>query len=260
MFTSFSPTPVYYSIKGGVEHHHVTASTSSFRSARFYFAHFFESILASRAEINRKTYIENMAPTDLDLAQTKRWLAQLHTTDLPSAAAAPPPILLTTSCSSLSSAHSGNSMVNWGDGSSNTSPTSSLGGGIDTRHTSVSSTTSNSSSGSMETPSPSPLTETRARRLQRLCDIGDANNCTTTASPHHDVNAGMSPNNINYMKNSTVAGWAASRGDVPWSPNADAPPVNRQRRWSRKQSWQSLEDVEGQSMRGFSLSRLISRW
>lgn len=168
-------------------------------------------------------YIIVMAPTDINLGETRRWLAQLHTTNLPGPAPA----------SSDSSTRSNSSADD------SASPTFSSPGGIDPNTTTTAMMTS-------------PLTESRAMRLQRLCEISEA---AREAVPAGSVNACFTPNNINYIS-TAPSRWEESGQRS--SPDAASPPLGRAR-WARKQSGQSLEELEGGSMRRFSLSRFRLR-
>ncbi|OAA70378.1 hypothetical protein ISF_02352 [Cordyceps fumosorosea ARSEF 2679] len=156
-----------------------------------------------------------MAPLHINLSETSRWLAQLHTTNLIPADGAP------TSSSSASSS------------------TRSRGRSVDLSPT----TSASSSSGSPTSPVDSGtttclLTESRARSLQRLCDLSD-------------VNARFSPTNINYVK-------TAAPRDKGASPTTTTTTTARSR-WYRKASGQSLEALEGSSMRKYSFSKFRLR-
>lgn len=189
-----------------------------------------------------------MAPTDINLGQTHRWLAQLHTTNLP------------PSTSSGSSMHSSaGSSADYGCTFAASSPFS------------TSPTSSSSSSGPSPATAvpPSPLSETRARSLQRLCEIGAAHASANTATaaesagtvPHPaGITTRFGPSNINYIKAGSSGSWsAAGDNDSAASSPLDASPIRGRSRWSRKSSGQSLEAVEGASMRCFSLSKFKLR-
>ncbi|ATY59509.1 hypothetical protein A9K55_002517 [Cordyceps militaris] len=165
-----------------------------------------------------------MAPADMDLSQTRQWLAKLHTTN------PPPPASNVSNSSSSSSTHS--------RGSADYSPGASL------------SPTSSSTSDDAPT---SPLTESRARSLQRLCELGDAH---TEPVPAEIVNARLAPSNMNYIKTTALGDGGAGEKSVP----VVSPREAGRSRWSRKSSEQSLEALEGDSVRRFSLSRFKLRW
>lgn len=177
-----------------------------------------------------------MAPADINLSQTRRWLAQLHTTDLPPA----PP------ASSESSMHSRSGSA--GDASSPTLSHSTSGGcGID-------------SSSSSSPATASPLTEARAQSLQRLCEISSGYARNAEAVHARSVNEHFTPNNINYLKTERSDGWSAAAVGEHGQGGSSVPPRKRRSSWARrKSSGQSLEELEGSSLRRFSLSKFKLR-
>ncbi|KAJ4150328.1 hypothetical protein LMH87_011082 [Akanthomyces muscarius] len=170
-----------------------------------------------------------MAPADINLSQTRRWLAKLHTTDLP-----PPP-----SASSESSMHSSSGSAD--DGSSRAlSPSTSGIGSNTSSHTTT-----------------SPLTEARARSLQRLCEIssGDARNAEAVSAS--GANERYAPGNINYIRTEPSRGCSAAPAGEDGQGASSVSPTKRGSSWARrKSSGQSLEELEGgSSLRRFSLSK-----
>ncbi|TQV98026.1 hypothetical protein IF1G_03769 [Cordyceps javanica] len=178
-----------------------------------------------------------MAPTDINLSQTRRWLAQLHTTNLPPAPAS----------SSSSSTHSGGS-ADYSPGTSTLSSTGSSPGGFADLGSPATTTTAAAAASS-------PLTEARAKSLQRLCEMGDAH----SPIPASSVNERFAPSNINYIKTGPDRWSAGGEGGPASTPDAAASPTMGRSRWSRKLSGQSLEALEGSSMRRFSLSKFKLR-
>ncbi|OAQ96218.1 hypothetical protein LLEC1_01476 [Akanthomyces lecanii] len=174
-----------------------------------------------------------MAPADINLSQTRRWLAQLHTTNLP------PP----QSASSDSSTHSSSGSAD--DGSS---PTLASASGTGSTESSPTTTTT------------SPLTEARAKSLQRLCEISSAARDADTVPASSDgVNARFAPGNINYIAVSSCGWLAATNGEQGQGASSASPTTGRLSWRRRKSSGQSLEELEGGSVRRFSLSRFKLR-
>ncbi|KAM0740530.1 hypothetical protein ACQRIT_005714 [Beauveria bassiana] len=102
-----------------------------------------------------------MAPAEINLIQTQRWLAQLYTTNLPPVSA--PSSNSSSSSSSSSSTHSRGS-VDYISSASSCPVCSSGGSGTCTSSPATTTTMASSS----------PLTEARAQSLQRLCALSDA--------------------------------------------------------------------------------------
>ncbi|OAA49016.1 hypothetical protein BBO_02061 [Beauveria brongniartii RCEF 3172] len=190
-----------------------------------------------------------MAPAEINLSQTRRWLAQLHTTNLPPVPA-PSSSSSSSSTSSFSSTHSRGSVDYTSSASSCTICSSAgCGGGGGTCTSSPTTTT---------TASSSPLTETRARSLQRLCALSDAHRAAedevAAAAAAADAPSGnerFTPSNINYIR--------ATRGSGGQGSKMDAQPMGWSR-WARRQSVQSLRAVERDAAPRFSLSKLKSWW
>lgn len=176
-----------------------------------------------------------MAPANIDLDKTRRWLAQLRTTNLTQTPSA-----------------------------ESTSPGSS----IDERNVSPTSSPSSASEASnTTTPPSSPLTETRAKSLQRLCEIGGCDTADSLSSPPSgsaskaidDINARFPPTNINYIKSSELGGWSVGgNADIHTSPDA-SPTRGGRSRWSRGRQSQTLHALERDTTRRFSLSRFRLR-
>ncbi|KAM3513395.1 hypothetical protein MY11210_002976 [Beauveria gryllotalpidicola] len=184
-----------------------------------------------------------MAPAEINLSQTRQWLAQLHTTNLPPASA-PSSSSSSSSYSSSSSTHSRGSADYTSSASSYPVYSSGGGGGGGGTCTPSPTTTTTKTT----TASSSPLTETRARSLQRLCALSDAHKAAAAPSG----NERFAPSNINYIRATTGSG---GEGQGPM----DAQSMGRSRS-ARRQSMQSLEAVERDATRRFWLSKLKSWW
>ncbi|KAM3508934.1 hypothetical protein MY10362_000904 [Beauveria mimosiformis] len=197
-----------------------------------------------------------MAPAEINLSQTRRWLAQLHTTNLPPVSA-PSSSISSGSTSSSSSTHSRGS-VDYASSASSCTICASAGCGGGTGGgtcTSSPTTTMTTTTATTTTPSSSPLTETRARSLQRLCALSDAHRAAedevVAAAAAPSGNERFAPSNINYIR--------ATNGSGVKGPKMDAQSMGWSR-WARRQSVQSLGAVERDAAPRFSLSKLKSWW